>query len=134
MRYVTRSLILLNFLFLFVVTLLPFSTKFKNPYPKETVAAVTFGITHICCGLTLLLLLGYIFRHPELQRSPLDVRVYKSVARRILIACSVALAASLFAYVNIRLATFLWPLVPLVTLSHRTEIMAQPKRADEIGP
>lgn len=132
-RYVTRSMILLNFLFLFVVTLLPFSTKFKNTYPKEAVAALTFGITHIACGLTLLLLLGYIFRHPELQTSPLNVLVYRSMARRIFAACLFALTASLFAYVNIRLATFLWPLVPLMYLSHRTEITAKPQKVDEIG-
>ena len=128
-RYVDRSLILLNFLFLFVTTLLPFTTKFKNTYPELSLAALTFGITHILCGLTLFLLWRYIFRHPELQCSPLNARVYKVLARRILVACLAAFSASLLAYVDIRLATFLFPLVPLVYLSHLTNRKAKPTPA-----
>ena len=128
-RYVNRPLILLNFLFLFVTTLLPFTTDFKNTYRELSLAALTFGINHILCGLTLVLLWRYIFRHPELQRSPLEARVYKLLARRILAACLVALTASLLAYVDIRIATFLFPLVPLVYLSHRTEIKPKPTPA-----
>lgn len=46
----------LNLLFLFVISLLPFSAALLNAYPDDEAAIVLFGAIHAACGLSLTLM------------------------------------------------------------------------------
>lgn len=118
LRYVNRRLILLNLLFLFPVTLLPFVAKVKALYRYDALVVVIFAGAHILCGLILLAMWAYIVSHPELLVKPVTPQVTRSMALRILITPAVSLVAMGAAFVNIDIGTYIFLIIPFFYLSN----------------
>lgn len=119
LRYCNRSLLWLNILFMFPLTLIPFLTKLKALYHQDVVVVPLFGSAFIVSGLILLGIWRYIVSRPVLNEHPIDRAVVLSMDRRIMIGPVVSLLAIGVSYVDIDLGTLVFCSLPLFYLSHR---------------
>ena len=120
LQYCNRALIWLNTLFLFSVTLIPFLSKLKITYEQEPNTVRLFCAGIFFCGLMLLAMWRYVLSHSELLKRPaMDQTVIRSMTRRILVAPVVAVIAFGLSFVDVRLGTHAFFLIPLCSLRHR---------------
>ena len=120
LRYCNRALIWLNTLFLFSLTLIPFLAKLKFTYEQEPEIVRLFCVGVFFCGLTLLAMWRYVLSHSELlERPTMDQAVIRSMTRRILLSPIVAVIAFCLSFVDVRLGTHTFFLIPLGALRHR---------------
>lgn len=120
LRYCNRALIWLNTLFLFSLTLIPFLSKLKITYEQEPNIVRLFCVGIFFCGLMLLAMWRYVLSHSELLgRSTIDQAVIRSMTRRILVAPVVAVVAFCLSFIDARLGTHAFFLIPLCSLRHR---------------
>ncbi|MGD8985532.1 MAG: TMEM175 family protein [Desulfobacteraceae bacterium] len=120
LRYCNRTLIWLNTLFLFSLTLIPFLSKLKFTYEQEPEIVRLFCAGVFFCGLTLLAMWRYVLSHSELLVRPtMDQAVTRSMTQRILLAPVVAVIAFCLSFVDVRLGTHAFFLIPLGALRHR---------------
>jgi uncharacterized membrane protein len=120
LRYCNRALIWLNTLFLFSLTLIPFLSKLKFMYEQEPSIVRFFCAGIFFCGLTLLAMWRYVLSHSELLGRPMiDQAVIRSMTRRILLSPGVAVLAFCLSFVDVRLGTHAFFLIPLGALRHR---------------
>jgi uncharacterized membrane protein len=130
-RSCNRTLIWLNILFMFPITLVPFLTKLKVVYRQDAIVVPLFGAAFILSSLILFAIWRYAISHPELLgRQRFDPSVERSMNRRIVTAPLVCLAAIGLSFLNIDLGTIAFCTVPLFYLSHHTAD-ANFKEADE---
>lgn len=116
----SRGLIWLNLLFLFLLTLLPFTTQLIGTYRNEPLVIVTYGAVHIACGCTLSFMWWYANRLAPIVWPRIDPAVARSMLRRILTGPVIGLAAIGVAFVNVRLAHAVFLTMPFFHLSHRS--------------
>jgi uncharacterized membrane protein len=115
-----RTLVWLNLLFLFPVTLLPFATELRGTYPHEELMTILFGFLQILIGISLIFIWNYSRRHPYLLACPIDDDFHRKVTYRMLISpVIISLIAMVFSYVNIKLSAIIFFTIPLYYLSHR---------------
>lgn len=120
LRYCNRTLIWLNTLFLFSLTLIPFLAKLKFTYKQEPKIVLLYGTGVIVPGLILLGIWRYALSKLEIQRSPpIDQAVIRSMTQRILATPVIALVAICLSFVDVSLGTHAFILIPLFYLSHR---------------
>ena len=121
LRYCNRSLIWLNILFIFPLTLVPFLTKLKVVYRSDVIVVPLFGIAFILSGLILLGIWRYAVSHPELMWHPnIDPSVVRSMHQRIMIGPLISLVAVGLSFLNLNLGTIAFCTMPLFYLSHRS--------------
>jgi uncharacterized membrane protein len=120
LRYCNRAVIWLNTLFLFFLTLIPFLAKLKFTYEHEPKIVLLFGAGSIVPGLVLLGIWRYALSRPHLQRSPpIKPAVIRSMTQRILITPVISLVAICLSFVDVRLGTHAFIIIPFCYLSHR---------------
>ncbi len=120
LRYCNRSLLWLNILFLFPLTLMPVLTKLKVLYHDIELVVPLFGAPFVLSGLILLGIWQYVISHPELiGHRNIDPSVVRSMNRRILIGPLVSLVAIGLSFLNLNLGTAAFCTMPLFYLSHR---------------
>ena len=119
LRYCNRTLLWLNILFMFPLTLIPFLTKLKVIYRDEVLVVLLFGSAFIVSGLILFYIWRYAVSHPELIERPVDSSVARSMDRRIMIGPLISLFAIGLSFLNIDLGTIAFSTIPLFYLSHR---------------
>ena len=119
LKYCNRTLLWINILFMFPLTMMPFMTKLKVVYHADVVVAPLFGSTFIVSGLILLGIWRYIVARPALTDRPIDPPVVRSMSRRIMIGPLVSLIAIGISYINTDLGTIVFCTLPLFYLSHR---------------
>ena len=120
LRYCNRALIWLNTLFLFSLTLIPFLSKLKFTYEQEPEIVRLFCVGVFFCGLMLLAMWRYVLSHSELLGRPtIDQAVIRSMTRRIMVAPVVAVVAFCLSFLDVRLGTHAFFLIPLCSLRHR---------------
>jgi len=114
-----RTFIYLNLLFLFLLSLSPFSTKLAGTYRGERFAEVTFALNLLLSGVMLLVMWRYKVRKQNLLRKPIPASVVKSMSRRIMIAPAIILLGMVVSVFNFHLAALLYFSVPIFYVSHR---------------
>ena len=120
LRYCNRALIWLNTIFLFSITLIPFLSKLKFTYEQEPEVVRLFCVGVFFCGLMLLAMWRYVLSHSELLWRPtMDQSVIRSMTLRILLAPAVAVVAFCLSFIDVRLGTHAFFLIPLGALRHR---------------
>ena len=119
LKYCNRTLLWLNILFMFPLTLMPFLTKLKVVYHQDVIVVPFFGSAFIVSGLILFGIWRYIVARPAFTASPIDRPVIRSMERRILIGPLVSLAAIGVSYLDIDFGTVVFCALPLFYLSHR---------------
>jgi uncharacterized membrane protein len=116
----SRTLTWLNLLFLFELTLLPFTTKLIGTYKHEPLTILVYGVVHIACGSTLGYMWWYANRSETIVWPRVDPLVARSMLGRILAGPVVSLVAIGAAFINDRLAHAVFLTMPFFNLSHRT--------------
>lgn len=119
-RQGSRGLTWLNLLFLFELTLLPFTTKLIGVYRNEPLPLVVYGAVNILSGCTLAYMWWYANRLAPVVWPRIDPAIARSMLRRILSGPVVSLVAIGAAFVNARLSHVVFLTIPLFHLSHRT--------------
>jgi uncharacterized membrane protein len=119
LRYCNRTLIWLNTLFLFSLTLIPFLAKLKFTYEHDPEIVRLFCAGPFFCGLMLLAMWRYVISHPELLGpETMDKALIRSMTLRMLLAPVVSVIAFCLSYLDIRLGTHAFFLIPLGALRH----------------
>ena len=118
-RQGSRGLTWLNLLFLFFLTLLPFTTQLIGTYKNEPLVIVIYGAVHIACGCSLALIWWYANRIAPVVWPRIDPAVARSMLRRILMGPVVSLVAIGIAFINVRLAHVVFLSMPFFYISHR---------------
>jgi uncharacterized membrane protein len=130
-RHGSRGLTWLNLLFLFELTLLPFTTKLIGVYRNEPLPLVIYGAVNILSGCTLAFLWWYANRLSPIVWPRIDPPISRSMLRRILTGPVVSLVAIGAAFVNARLSHVVFLTIPLFHLSHRTVDSHWPEVAED---
>lgn len=119
-RYSNRLLVWLNALFLLFLTLIPFLAKLKSIYKNEPKVALLFGLGNIIVSLALLAIWRYAVSQPGIQQQhPVGSAVIRSMTLRILATPLISLVAIGISFINVRVGTVCFVLIPLFYLSHR---------------
>lgn len=118
-RHGNRTVIWLNLLFLFPVTLLPFVTELKGAYRHEPLVTLIFGLLQILIGFALILLWNYAGSHPQLLARSVDNKTSRKVALRMLISpVLISVIAIAVSFINAPLSSLFFLSIPLYYLSH----------------
>jgi uncharacterized membrane protein len=119
LRYCNRTLIWLNTLFLFSVTLIPFLAKLKFTYEQDPEIVRLFCVGPFFCGLMLFVMWRYVISRPELLgRQTMDQALIRSMTLRMLLAPAVSVVAFCLSFLDLRLGTHAFFLIPLGSLRH----------------
>ena len=119
-RFGSRGLAWLNLLFLFQLTLLPFTTKLIGTYRNEPLPILVYGTVHVACGCSLGYIWWYANRAAPIVWPRIDLGVARSMLRRILAGPVVSLVAMGVAFFNVRMAHVVFLSMPFLQFSHRT--------------
>ena len=114
-----RTLIWLNLLFLFVLTLLPFTTQLVGSYKQEPRVIVVYGVVNAASSLSLALIWWYANNVGAVVWPRINPTAVRSMMLRILLGAGVSLVAIGAAFLNVRLAYAVFLTMPLLYLSHR---------------
>jgi len=120
LRYVDRTVIWLDLLFLLPVSMLPFTSQLKSAFRHDAESVWLLSFALIVSWLSLAAISWYAMRHRELLRRPVPAEVVSSVLWRIGAVIAVCLAAMVLATASVRLATYLFLAVPLLFLRNRS--------------
>ena len=102
----SRGLTWLNLLFLFELTLLPFTTKLIGVYRDEPLPLVIYGVVNVLSGCTLAFMWWYANRLAPVVWPRIDPAISRSMLLRILTGPAVSLVAIGAAFINARFPHF----------------------------
>jgi uncharacterized membrane protein len=114
-----RTLVVVNGLFLFAVSFLPFPTGVHAVYQGDRLAVAFFGCAHILCSLTLLALWLYATHRHRLIAPETPRQVIQSMTRRIAISPALSVLAIATSFASVWAGKLLFLMIPLCYLSHR---------------
>ena len=113
-----RTMIGLNGLFLFMLSLSPFTTALASEYRDVPLANVIFGLTYFLSGLTFFAMWRYCAAGNRHLRRPIDPAVARSMSRRILVAPALSLLGILVMSVNFHAGALVYISIPLFYARH----------------
>lgn len=115
---IDRTVVFLNMLFLFLLSLAPFTTELAGTYPGVRPAEFMFGVNFLLSGLTLVVIWRYADRKPHLLKRRMDRRLVKSMTRRIMVAPALILLGMFLSLYNFHLAAIIYISAPLFYVRH----------------
>ena len=115
---VDRTLIFLNGIFLFLLSLSPFMTELAGTYRGVHVVDTIFGFTYCFSGLAFYFMWRYATRNPHLLKKPMDPRVRRSMDRRVLVAPGLSLLGVLVSLISLPLGRLIFLAIPLFYLKN----------------
>jgi uncharacterized membrane protein len=119
-RHGTRALSWLNLLFLFMLTLLPFTTQLIGVYQYQPLVMVIYGAVNIACSMSLALIWWYANHRAPVVWPRIDPAVTRSMMLRILLGAGLSLVAIGVSFLNVRLAHAVFLSTPLLHISHQS--------------
>ena len=114
LKYVNQRIIILNLIFLFSISLVPFISKLKSLYRLDSIVIGIFALTHIITGVILYSVWNYVKSHNELLKAPLDKHKNRYVTIKILTIPLVCALAVPVAVINIHVGTYLFMIIPIL--------------------
>lgn len=112
--YINQKIIILNLIFLFSISLVPFISKLKSLYRFDSVVVAIFAIAHIITGVVLYYIWNHVKTRNELLKAPLDSHKRRSVTLRILTIPFICALAVPVAVINIHVGTYLFMTIPIL--------------------
>ena len=94
-RRADGRLVALNLLQLAVASLMPFSSALSGEYGNVLLSQVVFSVNMALLGVTALLVLEYVHRHPGLAAAPMPPGLYVGARLRILGVIAISVVAVL---------------------------------------
>lgn len=117
-KRVNRTIVYLNGVFLFFLSLSPFSTQLAGAYPGVRPAEVFFGFNFLLSGLSLFVLWRYAARTEKLLDKPIDITVVRSMGRRIMVEPALIIVGMVISVFNFHAAALVYFIAPLFYLKH----------------
>ena len=114
LKYTDRILVILNIVFLFSISLVPFIAKLKALYRYDALVVMMFGLAHVFTGLILYAIWKYMISHAELLEAPVVRSAARHVTLRILILPIVSILAIAVAFINVHWGTYFFALIPVI--------------------
>ena len=114
LKYTDRILVILNIVFLFSISLVPFIAKLKALYRYDALVVLIFALAHIFTGIILYVAWKYMVSHTELLKYDLNEREVQHVSIRILVMPMVSVIAIVVAFININWGTYFFALIPII--------------------
>lgn len=108
-----RLLLWLDLLFLFVVSLIPFSTGLMNAYSELYIPHALYGVNIACIGLVSLLHWTYASHHHRLTSHDLSLSMMKAVRQRILFAPVMSLFGTVVWFIHPILSFLTFLIIPV---------------------
>ena len=115
---VDRYLIFLNGVFLFLLSLSPFTTELAGTYKGVPAGDAVFGINFLLSGFTMLMMWRHAVRNPHLLRKTIDRKLELSMNRRIMLAPAICLVGVVVSAFEFRLAALIFLSIPLFYTKH----------------
>lgn len=112
---INRPFAFTNLLFLFFISLIPFSTTLISEYRQFALSVRIYGFNLLCCQLALYLNWRWA-SSPGLQQHPLEVKVIKGHQKYILLGLVLQSAGIGISYINATAGLVLLALVPVIYL------------------
>jgi uncharacterized membrane protein len=113
-----RPLFFLNGLFLFLLSLSPFTTALAGEYRHSFIANTIFGLTFVLAGIVLFLMWRYCTAREYFLRKPIDPAVRRSMDRRILVAPAISLVGIGMAMIDFHLSALMYLIIPAFYIKH----------------
>lgn len=130
-RYVDRTLLWINLLFLFGITALPFATDLLGDHSELRLPYLLYGAEIMLLAGLLILQIGYLRRHPELAQPSLTRDIARRIAARTAVFATIPLLSIAVVFYNTRLALALYFLLPVIHfLPGRVDMRAAESEGD----
>ena len=113
-RYVDHTLLWINLIFLFVITSVPFGTDLLGSHHTLTFPYLYFGAKVLLLSGLLIGQLVYLRRHPDLAQPSLTAAVARRIVARTALFATVPVLSMVAVFYNMRLALYLYFLLPVV--------------------
>lgn len=123
-HYVVRTdrvLLFCNGVFLFLLSLSPFTMEIAGTYEGVPTMEALFGLNYCLSGMVFFAMWRYAATKGNLLRQPMDSSVRRTIDRHILVAPLLSLAGMIVAAFSFRVAAFVYLAIPLFYL--RKEII-----------
>lgn len=108
------TIVALNIVFLFSISLIPFIAKIKSLYRFDPFVVIIYSTAHIITGLILFFTWRYFMKQKVLLKYAIEKRKSKLVALSILTIPIISLIAIPFAFINIHVGTYLFLIIPVL--------------------
>ncbi|MCA6074891.1 TMEM175 family protein [Fulvivirga sedimenti] len=112
--FVNRTIIVLNIIFLFSISLIPFISKLKSLYRYDFFVVGIFAMAHIITGITLFFIWNYLTANNEYLKFPVDRNMKRNIAYKILVIPIISAIAIPVAAFNIHLGTYIFIFIPVI--------------------
>lgn len=112
-HHVDRTLVTINIVTLFVVTLVPFSTSFIGDYDADVVSSILFELNLMILGLLFLVQWVYISRRLHLASEDLSSADIRERMNHNLILPAISLAGIVLAVAGVDSSTMIYMTTPL---------------------
>ena len=116
LQSMSKTLLILNIVFLFLISLIPFVTKVKTVYPYDPQIVLIFGLAHILISLILFLTWRNVVNHPDNLKFGLDRKHSRLFGLSILINPVICVLAIAVGFINVHIGSHIFVLIPLVYL------------------
>jgi len=113
-KKIDRTIIILNFLFLFFITLIPFHTSLIIRYPEAPVAVIFYAMTQALAGLILCLLWWYATKDRRFSESDLSQGIVDYRLTRLVLGSGVFFVSIGIAIINTYLAELSWVVIGIL--------------------
>jgi uncharacterized membrane protein len=107
-KTINRVLVLLNFLFLFFVALIPFSTYLLGSFYNNITSTIFYGINIMLVTIMTLVMYKYAWRSDEIENGTVSSRVKKQSQIRMYITLGFTSLGIIFSFVYTPLSYFLY--------------------------
>lgn len=114
LAFSNNTIVSLNILFLFSISLIPFLAKIKSLYRFDIFVVIIYSTAHIFTGLILYFTWKYILSQKTLLKYNIEKNKGRLVSLSILSIPIISLIAIPVAFFNIHIGTYLFYLIPFV--------------------
>jgi uncharacterized membrane protein len=114
LSYTNSAIVLINIVFLFSISLIPFLAKIKSIYKFDSLVVVLYTTAHIFTGLILFGTWKYFLGNPDLLKFTIDPKKANFVSWSILVIPLISLMAIALSFVDVHIATYLFFTIPIL--------------------
>ena len=109
-----NRIVVLNLIFLFSISLIPFIAKIKSLYKYDLMVIIIYSFAHFITGLILYATWKHFMAQKVLLKYDINEKKSRIVSMSILCIPVISLIAISSAFINVHIATYMFYLVPIL--------------------
>jgi len=113
-RYVDRTLLWINLIFLFGITSIPFASDLLGDYHNLPLPYVLYGYKMLALTVLLVCQVAYLRRRPDLAHPTLTAAVARRIYARGVLFATVPIVSMVTVFYNRELALYVYFLLPVI--------------------